>query len=559
VVAVDSINSGFISSGAQCAGCTFGVGIVAQLAQVHNESVAEAVQTVCQLFKDTTYRTACNAVILFIGPLVIQLLEQRLPPDVVCTALYLCNKTSSDEPVCHLFPRPKNQFQHDMLDARVTFEKHLKKYGLSRLDTVCDWPGIRFICQLVVKTFTDHQPAVDVDADGFSSTETFRGYSWRGHDCNEVNSGYYPGRKPIDFDREFDSNCNGIYGVDADTGIPYEKLFCEDSGQRGIILLGDSAGAHFHIPDQWLYPPDINQDTMSHLPFVVANEFDWPMLSAGTGYMNLSWSIVDGDTVSVYQMLRQRNLCNHRDYQSLAVNGASSEDALINVKSIRRNQTADHPALFVYEFVGNDVCNPFTDTIAYMTTVEQMRGNVQQLLDILDNSLPKGSHVLMMGLADGRLLYESLHSRFYPLGRLNKDIKYPDFYEFLTCLQVNPCNGWMSSNETLRDFTSQRAWELSQVIRKVVSESRNRYKNFEVNYVDCPLSQIYLDWEMKYGPGSTYQLIETVDGFHPNQIANQLFAQYMWKYVAENLPDYLGKVNPYNDQILDIFGDQGGH
>ncbi len=31
--------------------------------------------------------------------------------------------------------------------------------------------------------------------------------------------------------------------------------------------------------------------------------------------------------------------------------------------------------------------------------------------------LPTGSHVILMGLADGRVLYESLHTRIHPIGR----------------------------------------------------------------------------------------------------------------------------------------------
>ena len=40
---------------------------------------------------------------------------------------------------------------------------------------------------------------------------TLRGTDWRGKDCNDFRDDVYPGRKPIDYDVEYDSNCNGIY------------------------------------------------------------------------------------------------------------------------------------------------------------------------------------------------------------------------------------------------------------------------------------------------------------------------------------------------------------
>lgn len=34
--------------------------------------------------------------------------------------------------------------------------------------------------------------------------------------------------------------------------MSYEDLFCEGTEQRGVMFLGDSATAHFHIPPSWL-------------------------------------------------------------------------------------------------------------------------------------------------------------------------------------------------------------------------------------------------------------------------------------------------------------------
>ena len=72
-----------------------------------------------------------------------------------------------------------------------------------------------------------------------------------------------------------------------------------------------------------------------------------------------------------------------------------------------------------------------------------------------DTRLPKGSYVVVTGMADGRVLYELMSKRYHPLGQLNEDITYSNVYEFLSCLQCSPCNGWMTVNATLRNFTSE--------------------------------------------------------------------------------------------------------
>jgi acyloxyacyl hydrolase len=50
-------------------------------------------------------------------------------------------------------------------------------------------------------------------------------------------------------DASIDHNCNGIKGANASGS--FESQLCSGAyTQRGLILLGDSATAHFHIPPQ---------------------------------------------------------------------------------------------------------------------------------------------------------------------------------------------------------------------------------------------------------------------------------------------------------------------
>ena len=59
--------------------------------------------------------------------------------------------------------------------------------------------------------------------------------------------------------------------------------------------------------------------------------------------------------------------------------------------------------------------------------------------------------------------------------------------------------------------------------------------------------------------GQDWQIIEPVDGFHMNQIANFLLADELWRIFSEQRPDWLGPVNPHNSDIEAIFGNQGGY
>lgn len=194
-----------------------------------------------------------------------------------------------------------------------------------------------------------------------------------------------------------------------------------------------------------------------------------------------------GHSDSIYLKLWERNHCNHRDYQNLAKNGADSFEANSKlIKSMARDQKLDQPALVFYSLVGNDVCQARPD-LSNLTTPQEMRRNVLETLKGLDERLPNGSHVILTGLADGRILYDSLHNRTHPIGSLRNDVTYEHFYDFMNCLQVSPCFGWMNSNKTIRDLTSERAAQLSAVLKNVAETMK--YENFDVYFFDCPLEE----------------------------------------------------------------------
>jgi acyloxyacyl hydrolase len=104
--------------------------------------------------------------------------------------------------------------------------------------------------------------------------------------------------------------------------------------------------------------------------------------------------------------------------------------------------------------VGNDICTPNPN--ARGTEPEQFYRNVLEALKVFEEKLPKGSHVVFVGLVDGRILWNNLHNLKHPLGAT-----YSQVYDYLSCLGSNPCWLWLNKNETWRNHGSRRAQELN--------------------------------------------------------------------------------------------------
>jgi len=48
-------------------------------------------------------------------------------------------------------------------------------------------------------------------------------------------------------------------------------------------------------------------------------------------------------------------------------------------------------------------------------------------------------------------------------------------------------------------------------------------------------------------------IIEPVDGFHPNQLANALMNDILFEQIQKDHPEWLGPINPNNDIIDKMF------
>jgi hypothetical protein len=319
--------------------------------------------------------------------------------------------------------------------------------------------GYNITCH--IQHLIDHKPLQDSDGDYYSmeGVRRLRGNDWRGIDCDDLHGDVYPGRRNTIYNANIDHNCNGISG--SNTTHIYEDIFCKNSEQRGLVILGDSATAHFHIPPQWLTADNWNLDQF--LPDI-ENEIDQPHCSWGTGHVTpelcpYQYPIpgIEGVVTSLYTQLRARNRCNHNDFQNIGVNGARITSSMQLVKAMARDQQNDHPLLVWLALIGNDICNghPTFDT---MTEPDEFYEKAMETLNALDNVVPAGSYVVALRLFNGELLYDTMHNHVHPIGT-----KYQQAYDFMNCLEENPCWGWLNSNDTVRRISSLKADSLNAV------------------------------------------------------------------------------------------------
>ena len=369
----------------------------------------------------------------------------------------------------------------------------------------------------IIDHFTDlHLPLLDSDQDAFATTANrgLRGSHWRGADCNDHDASVYAGRRlpsAAGF-ADVDHDCNGISGGNA-SGT-YEELLCSATTRRGFIHIGDSATAHFHLPPAWLTKAGW---TLDGVIADVLDELDWPACAWGSGYKDGRTQCPPASAasasyrparVSLADRLRERNRCNHRDFQNIGVNGARMGSTQPLIASMARDARTDHPALVVLSLIGNDVCNGHEGT-SHMTPPEDYRRSLLAALDALQPKLAPGSFVLLIGLVDGRVLWDAMHERQHPIGAT-----YPEVYDYLTCNQCNPCNGWLTSNATFRNVTTAWAQSLNEVQRQVSSNAS--FVNFEVAFYNPDFRELIEEYVSATG-GLASDLIEPSDGFHPSR------------------------------------------
>lgn len=552
------------NGGMGCAACTLVVGLLEQSAQIHNRTLTQEAEVMCQWLPGFL-SGICQDIFKIVGPILFPIVEDCGSADIACNFITLCKNETA---VCRLFPPPpsaRTEEEYNRLLATTNSRSDRPKVDI--LSVLCDKaPNLckyahRFLGIPQPRSLKDrsknlgisapHLPTFDSDKDMFSDYPQLRGYFWRGKDCDDLDAAVHPGR--LSSDIFGDMNCNTIVGVDSATGSPYEDEWCQGTGSMGIAMLGDSATAHFRIPAEYLTARDWNESTFNYLLPLLENEGDWPMLSWGTGFMNASQMPVGnirGPMSSLYKHLVELNQCNRNDYQNMGVNGADSGNLVEWTTLISRNGTdtanPDKPLLMLFSMIGNDVCG-HEHNFDSMTTPEEYLNNVVSAIYSADSRLPSGSMIVLVPLVDGRILYDEMHNRIHPIGKTNNDVTYTDLYDYLNCLDSSPCWGWMNSNETVRNTTWKIASSLNAQLPVAVNMTSGKLKNVKVYYPGEVMSAA-----INSSPVPKWELIEPVDGFHPSQTGNALIADAYWKALTSM--GILPSANPNNQKILEKFG-----
>jgi len=245
--------------------------------------------------------------------------------------------------------------------------------------------------------------------------------------------------------------------------------------------------------------------------------------------------------------MRERNRCMHRQYQNVGHNGGAIRhfhQIQIPGVTLTRN---DKPYIGFANFMGNDVCKK---NLNQMLTISEHKENLLKSLNDLNKISPPNSKLLIMGLVDGRVLWNLNSEREHPL-----KVKYKNVYAFLTCNDANPCQTWLTLNETIRNQCSFRAEELSNTTEKIVKE--HKFENIELAYAPFNLTKGYEECRRRGVP--YHNLIEEVDGFHQSQFGHEIQSIVLFREMLQNNPSWIGEINPFNNEIERLFKNQGGH
>jgi len=515
--------------------------------------------------------------------------QKGISPDVTCrTTMQKCNGTVAQCTLFPVWPPPKHSAETPRLGVHheAGLKSSPRSLHMHYAETMGKFLNVHSITEQLVQTkladlaregmLTNEQlkqmalqagedkwvpvPIPDWDQDKYASSFTYRGLQWRGKDCDDGSANVYPGRNAFqgDKDAKKDSNCNGIFGVDPATQQPYEQLLCEQYPSRGLLAIGDSATAHFSLPPTYVTPSQFTNTTYVDILKHITTEMDWPQCSWSTAYANNTFCPASKLNVSsIYQRMNERNRCNHRDFVNAGVNGASVDGLIADgdvppanytgqLQAIPPRYKTDSPSTVFFALIGNDICSKGE----HYTPIDVFHDKALAELAYLDTVLAPGSHVIIMGLVDGRVLYDTLQDALHPFG-----MPYPAFYDYLNCIETSPCYGWMNSNQTIRNGASMHAMKLNQQYIEIIASKQ--FSNFDLHYYFPDYASLVANWTA--AGNDPHDLIEPVDGFHPSQTGNMLLAGALWDWMAVNVPDALGVVNPNNDRITQLFGNQGGY
>lgn len=102
----------------------------------------------------------------------------------------------------------------------------------------------------------------------------------------------------------------------------------------------------------------------------------------------------------------------------------------------------------------------------------------------------------------------------------------------------------MNTDPEIRAKTQERAEELNDVYEKILADTT--WNNFDTMW-----HRDIVSWILENLPADKepWQIIEAVDGFHPNLTGNKILAELMWEKINNEHPEWIGPRNPYNSLL----------
>jgi lysophospholipase L1-like esterase len=187
-----------------------------------------------------------------------------------------------------------------------------------------------------------------------------------------------------------------------------------------------------------------------------------------------------------------------------AENGADWGDALGQASGV----VGEQPTYVTIMLGGNDVCQ---DSIADLPTDAEIRSQVQGTLDFLDQQLPAGATVMVIGIPDIKRLYDVALDEKGVLGIDCEAI-------WLTTALGFPCGSMLSpdNEEADRLYVQGRNFAYNDIVslevaRKAASSTRVHYH--------------FLDAESVPFTGDD---ISSIDCFHPSDEGEELISALSW-------------------------------
>ncbi len=220
--------------GSKCAGCTILLVVVESLADVHGTSIADEFAKLCTRLP-SVLREPCDEFVTVFGPIIVPMLEAKETADAVCLAINFCGG-GAPGPVCRLLNPPDDLARERAAVAAARRQLAAREQFRLKRKATRETPW-GWLLKRLEYTFNSHLPFDDLDNDTFSDEKEFRGWSWRGKDCNDCDRNVRPGRNSRGQAAGTDWNCNGIYGTDPSSGRPYEETLCEGVQQLRLLLV----------------------------------------------------------------------------------------------------------------------------------------------------------------------------------------------------------------------------------------------------------------------------------------------------------------------------------